>query len=487
MNRIYNFQGFNESLTNIPYVKGTVLEKSYTNRRIRSEYYEIVDIISKTDNYIEYSAFQLKSSLTEVKTPKITTIKVGLLPSTNVKYSVVKVNDVLVSKDYIEHSNIDAELVNLGNDVPPHLLTLEQYKNTIGSLFKKLEKLAKTYNNQIRFSYNSYNVPLTKEESLAVNKYSDVRDMEAPTPEVITERDTIIKSLNGLLYTDVRLIKSDVKRDNKYFINNALKNGVYEDLLLSGKITIKNIDQIFNSVKLKVPAKLVVASKKYTIDGITKEKIDDINTQKERNFNTLVDLFNDVYETKRKGFIDFYTKIYDKLNEFLKTYTFTDIDKFKYDYYVYLYKEKPPVDNKNKYIYNTEYIINFTDIKGIIKYTKDAFILVDNYNDLILENGKLYADGLFKLFNERLTQKLLLIDNKELPIIKGGTLFGHTTKSFESVINLEYKNGFSFMVETEVIIAGGYNIQTEHLRGLFKFKYNGKVVSLDVIMAEKIK
>lgn len=480
---IYSFKQFrlNESESE-KYKRGSVICKQYNYGMVSNEYYEIIEYLGNDGKFDLYKAYQLKSNLTEVKSKKAITLKV-FTESKQVKYRLLHVNDVLVSKDYEEHSNLEINSIDLGDNVPPHLMTLDKYKSIVGSLYKELDKFVKKNDTMLKYTYNNENKPLTKTELVSVNRISRVDDMVDATDDVIKQRDLLVSKIEDIVGVNLMDVKGNIKKDNKYFINSAIKNGVYEDLLLKNVINIKNVEDILSSVKLKVPNKLIEVSKNVSIKGFTKEKVDSYNDLMNKNLSRLKDLFKQYYDARRNGFIKYYTDIYVKLSDFSKNYNYINDDRFRYDYYVHLMKKEPPKSKYGRYVYDIVEITSIFDIKGVVSLvSRQGYVLNSNYAEIIGESATKYVDELFYNFNIKLCDKLKKIDVDVLPEVINGSLLTITSKSFIGSLELKYENGFVFGVEADVIVAGGYNIQTEHLRALFKYKLDGKFRSIDMIV-----
>jgi hypothetical protein len=481
--------------TNMPYEVGTIIvrEPKYNGN---SEYFELVKYINYTENFSnqyqikyylhEYEAYPLKSNLKEVKGAKVN-IKLYDINSKDTKivnnrvYVMKQAGDKLVSQ-----SNIDADnrrstetAIELNSD-KPYLMTKAEYKKKITPILKQYVKFIDANDKYFKRSYGKLAGKTAEEYGENSHEYKYTFKEKYDTPvELINKRNVLEKEIENILGRNISQLLTDDVNSNKQEIRRANDSGLYEELLKNNVINIKNLESIFAEASLKVPKKYYDIDKNIKELGITKEVELSVKEQQIEFVENLKKYFKEVYDSKVKGYYNHYSNSLEKYETFMTDKKYNTISEIAWYFTIYTTGEKPRVE-----IYTEK----GTEKKKIY-YSPDSYVAFDS--KLISKEGELnknwkidlqnqsieYANVVFELYGSRLITYFAAITPIEYPIVTGGSLYKNTPKGFNSDLFLKYKNGFEFMITTDLIWAGGYNIQVEHIRGLFKFFYKGKNVS----------
>lgn len=495
--RIHNFKRYVEntqSENNMPYEIGSIIARE-PKYRGNTDYYELIEFVGKligSDVY-EYIAYPIKSNLTEVKGSKLN-IKLHMGDSKVSRiYVIKKPNGVLISQKAIDADTRrgSEEKMDWVGKKPIYLMTKEEYKKEITPLLKEYIKFTEKNSDYIKFDYSNLkplyiNAPNIDKESF-IYKYkllNKVTDAPQDVIEKINYYESKIKELTG--YNLVQLSKDDVN-SNKKFISLAISDGTYENLLKSGKVNMKNIEEVVIDAKLKVPKKLYDVDISVKDDGITLDKEKQLINDKEIFKQSIIDMFIDVYNKKVDGYYTYYESLISKYEKFdnQNNIDFKNFEQLKWDFHTFEMGEQPKVEiEKGKYgtikriHYN--YIVDSVLLNNR-KIFNDKYKLNTNWKEILRENAIAFADAIFENYVGKLIKYFMQLNKTEYPIITDGYLENHTSKGFNGFLTFVYSNGFNFSIETKVIWASGF-IQREHMRGLFKYYYNGKNLSSTQIL-----
>lgn len=488
--RIFDFKRYVENIQTenvIPYEIGSIIARE-PKYRGNTDYYELVEFVGKligSDEY-EYMVYPIKSNLTEVKGSKMN-IKLPIGDSKISRiYVVKKPNGVLVSQKAIDADNRrnTEEKMDWAGKKPLCLMTKEEYKKEITPFFKEYIKFTDKNSDYIRFDYSNLkpyyvNDPSIDKESF-IYKYKlldKVKDAPREVVDKLNYYESKIKELTG--YNLVQLSKDDVN-SNKKFISIAISDGTYENLLKSGKVNMKNIEEVLTDAKLKVPKKLYDVDISVKDDGITLDKETQLINDKKIFKQSIIDMFIDVYNDAAARYYNNYEPFFIKYEKFntQNEIIFKTTDELKKQFHIFLTGEEPRIEIIKKK-YSEVKIVHYSPIIdkvfiGNLNLFGEKFKLKPNWKDLLKDNSIKYADDMFQYYVEKLLMYFTQLNITEYPIVQNGALYGFSEKGFDGILHFKYSNGFTFSIETRAIWAGGYNIQAVHMRGLFKYYYNSK-------------
>lgn len=392
---------------------------------------------------------------------------------------------------------------NVGNKefTPVYLMTLPEYLSSgVIELLKEYEKFAKK-NSKWLVKTDFYGIKyLTLEENLELgldspviisrnDKYQKERHtvdeivryyysykkegdfnykyIQEPTPKEIIEKN---KEYYGHLskYFTKKEIYSQIEKDeiksNKRTVKRALENDTYFNLLKNGEIEYTRLKEIFDSVGVKIPAKLLSADKNLEIKENAKKTLNKLTTQ---SYDKLMALVEEIKKDIKPLEIEVYEREHERYVEIITSYvgslhTMQHIQLAMPIYYkVWNFTEEKIYDPKYKEVhsvYKERYLIR-TDVTIIG--------LKDNWEDAL----KKYLDEYIELLRYKII--FSIIDNFSqitLPIKSIERLYlavGY--KGFEGSYKFTFEDNSSFVFNTQGIGAGGYNIQIYHYRYLINF------------------
>lgn len=499
---ITNFKKFFESNEDIPYPIGSIIKRTYS--RFNPEYFELVEYVGKEEythktggyKYFKYTyeAYPLKANLTEVKGAKTQVNLFSDNYNKSNRTSVVVLKNstgTLVSSTVIASDNRRATEAPLAWDKangekPLFLYSKDEYKKEITPILKDYIKFISSNSQYFLTDYSKIKGMTLSEDVNDRFKYRFERDSIVEAPKNILDvKKAKEKNIEERLGVSIDTLTHDDVNSNKWVVKKALEDKSYEEMLKTGVINIKNVEEILASVKLKVPMNLYKVDTNVKELGIDKAKETEIIQDAEKFFNTIKTMFLEVHTQKVNGYINYYEPFLSKYSEFKNSYNGEeDINSINYALNVFITGEPPKIKTiQTRFgVKNTTEYCSF--VKTIQSLDREYFItktfnLNSDWKTILDKKALMYADDLFKFYCGKLINNFQNIDRVELPKVTGGELYKSTPKGFEAYLTFKYSNGFSFMVETDVIWAGGWNIQVEHLRGLFKYFYKGKRVSTE--------
>jgi hypothetical protein len=483
-----------------------------------------------------YSVYPLKSNLKEVKGDmEEIAIPIEAEDLSLSRYRIYNKNPkgALISQSRIDSGKrrlAESEAVIEWEGIKPaYLMTKDEYNKDVTPKFRefnrfigKNDKIFRKPNYQgidyvdfetFKNTFVSRGNYDTAENSF--NSYARRNEsVEQASPELIKKLNDYLSFFTPIFGKEnISKIENDESGSNKRSVKRAFEDGTYEKLLRENKINYTLLQNIYNSVGLTIPSKLEKIEKEVVELGITSDVKMQYEEKQKEFIIKLKDKFKEELQSYYEGYVRRYKNNFERLNDFYNkngNNNFASLNEYKADYSRYNGVE-PEKINERKYDRKlNEYIDVFTgkykyhsDINVIEEYrtsnsdsrliydkdyysNKNVLKLVDNWIDVLDEDAKNYANSLFEDLGKRILAEINSVNMlaKDIPDIKYGYIENLTDKGFEVWIDLEYTNGFILSIETNVIYAGGYNIQKLHTRGLFKFQNEGKFFSYDNIVEQ---
>ena len=353
----------------------------------------------------------------------------------------------------------------------------------------------------------------TPENSFKSGRSRDFRDakIEQASPELIKQLNDYLSFFETIFGKEnISKIQSDESGSNKRSIRRAIDDGTYEKLLREGKINFAFLKTVFSSVGVTIPTKLEKVEKEVVEHGMTSE----VKGKFERQEHEFITHIKQRFAKEIKYYEDRYRSLYfesldniDKYSKSKKNVKNEDTVKGFYLKYsrdngvepkpVYEIQRVPVYVNQSSYKikeykdekvfkgyegYHRDINVYTQFIKPILNkqsLEKNKFELVSDWKEILNKAAKDFANNLFEHFGVRILMEISAVNriDKVIPTIENAYINGLTEKGFEAYLDLVYNNGFIVSIETQIIHAGGYNIQKLHLRGLFKFQNQGKFIS----------
>ena len=490
----------------MPYEVGSIIERK-PRYNGNAEYYELVSYVGKESRYSsvyntkyyihEYEAYQLKANLKEIKGTKLKIKLIDAINKSNHKlnntsvYVIKKPDGKLVSSDYLEADNkrTDLQPLEIKGVKPPYLMLKDEYKKTITPLFKKYMKFVDANDKYIKRDYDKLAAYTADEYGVDSFMYKYHFDVKEVVPSsVIEERNKYFKEIEDIFGYSVNKMNTTYVNSNRDCIKKAIDDGTYENLLKDGVINIKNIEMLLTDAKYKIPTKFYEIDKNLNVLGITKEVEGDLMAGRLKFISDLKNKFKVVYDSKRENYYQYYYKIISKYAKFIENYDFTTMQKLKWDFNIFATGKDPKIEIKEtrsgsiKTILYSYYVLDLFSYNIVGADSK----LPNDWDDKIKIKSIKYADDIFENFADKLLYKFSGLNKKQFPVVEEGTLGHYSSKGFDCELLIKYPNGFVFEIKANAIWAGGYNIQVEHVRGLFKYFYKDKnVSSSDIIKLYK--
>lgn len=413
----------------------------------------------------------------------------------------------------INHSKIDNKLTDGGSvgSKLSYLMTLDEYQQSVTPILKDYYKfiskneqyfVKSDYNGLMYYSFpevlklvekgtdtgrfrrGEYDKNISTEEF--TKKYFSYhktghfnKDYEhIDTPDWITEKKNEYIDKLKKYFTEeeiVRLIDKDETKSNKRSVRRAIDNDVYKKLLEQDKVKIEDIQKVVDSVGVKLP-----------------KKVFDANTLKSMENKAIYDK---IYASMPKVNVEVLSKMVDEIKESFKPLeeeiyieeTSRDektiiklIDKNEaeiYDIYekISYYKK---VFNITK---SEERKRKFVNKKGEEGIATDVFFvglsLKDDWKEIVSKEALTYIESLKVNLIHSIIENFLKITLPIESIEKISLKVGD--KGMQGSYKFKFKNGSSFVFNTEAIGAGGYNIQRYHFRYITNFS--------DIILADGTK
>jgi hypothetical protein len=340
-----------------------------------------------------------------------------------------------------------------------------------GLLYLSLEEVIDSLNNGI--SYSQFRMPDKDSwfkdrtpEQQARYEYSyrktrkfDENYTQDPTPQyLIDEKNNYINKFKEF-FTQEEIesrVEQDELKSNKRSVRRAIDNGTYAKMLESGEITIERLNEIGDSVGVRIPRSVLSPKDKLKAEFDEKKRkaLSELPTISVEKMDALIQsiledlkpLESEIYIKERKRILELFSKV-TKLQEI----SVKDLAQMN-------------LPQINIYIITTVRVIEED------RRVKEKFVKVELNDNWEIELNKALVE-----FVEALKYKIIFsiinnFDRITVPIaeierlgIKAGN------KGFEGQYKFIFENGCSFIFETQSIPAGGYNIQAFHYRFLSNF------------------
>lgn len=379
------------------------------------------------------------------------------------------------------------------------LMTLSEYQATVTPLFKAFNKFMKkngqyfkkkNYSGLICLTYPQFIEKelehlkkqyknLAEDDSYARQRWFDsVNFREKPRTDEEVPAD-ILKMYHALIkqfeqYFSKEEITSRIERDelnsNKRAVRRAIEKDFYVDALKDGEVTPARLVEIFDSLELKMPKRILELKTKVETQGYDRST-ELAQVKKTKEFE----------DELRKELGPYYEEL--RQRELRRIEIIVDeFEKSSSDLYNYLRKfdRIPSYKNQLESLLNELFKGDYVkeENRRVYKYMRR-----EDYNDRLQLKATAFAEDFIRNFVHRIELKLRVITAKlGAPVFKITKANLHA-EEFECLVTVTWPNKVSIVIEAEVIIAGGYNIQVTHYRYLLKTFYNGKYIDLENIDA----
>ena len=401
-----------------------------------------------------------------------------------------------------KYYNMLTDISGGGEKSPAYLMTLEEYQKTVVPVLSEYNKfIKKNFDYLASTDYNGmfyYTFPeLLSDVKKGTQKgfmfrrgeydkgYSDEEfarrafgyrktgkfDKEyepAKTPEGLTEKkNEYINKLRNYFTEEeiVRLIEKDELKSNKRTVKRAIDNDTYKKLLNEGKVTVEQIENVAESVGVKLPKKIFSESLKKSMESqALYDKIyASMPSVNKQVLSKMVDDIKETFKPLEKIIYERETKRYEK--SILETLEQKEADVHKlHDWlhffdFVFKYEKQEERKHKEKDRYNRDITVTTHWIVGLS--LKDGW--KDAVSKAVLEEIEMLKVNMIYSIIDNFQKITMPIESIEQVSLDVGA------KGFEGTYKFKFKNGSSFIFKTEAIGAGGYNIQRYHFRYLTHF------------------
>lgn len=310
---------------------------------------------------------------------------------------------------------------------------------------------------------------IANEEYVRENWLEGGNIIDEPTKAEIKERDEIMSIANQLFPNKMRKFFWDVKKlrkTNKSIVRDAIQDDIYLKLLQEGTLNWERLQAICDSVGVRIP-KSLLKMKEHSQAGSYAKTRGVSYSQQMKEFTIQVKAGLDPH---RSEMIDYSMRSYDAAakrffntgltyNEWMEKHGFSRKTDQHWQSTIQMMHEKP---NGRRY-------------EDAVLISKAA------YTAKFREKSEEYANGVIADFTAKFADKLGII-SKRLGLPKLNFLSTATSSGkIIATVRATFDSGLEIDCDTEVILAGGYNIQRLHQRYLFKFKKDGKKVNLEQI------
>lgn len=364
-------------------------------------------------------------------------------------------------------------------------MTLNQYRELVAPIiaayFKFLKKNSKffkkvdyyglpyeiwsEYYNNKKENYDPkqhYNLPFNEERTREYwTEKTGGAPMDPPS-NIVAERDAFMKQLAEYLTpNDIKKFEDDEKKSNKRIVKRAADDGTYVQMLIDGFLTPQKVQEIFDSVGVRVPRHVQEMKDKVQYQGYSRSVHDRLlSSGKEFEIKLRKALlpYMHILEDRYRGQIE------NLMKDYLKFVDENPQERFAIGRYC-----------ERKSTSRTDYVNKMDTLQ---RYTEKGQ-KSSKYEEILNKDAKEYAEQFIVEFLFRVQDKLKVITSK-----KGIPTFEISNMDFKlgrAVGNffVHYPDGTTLRLEVEIIFAGGYNIQSLHDRYLFKVFKDGKMVKLE--------
>lgn len=389
------------------------------------------------------------------------------------------------------------------------LMTLQEYIENVTPLFKEFNKFMKKNGQYFRkadyygvkhLTFPEYIEEENKRliaqgyESLIKNDYAEERWMEPGRGDVLRTKDAVPANIKKT-YDDLierfkefftedeieRRIERDELKSNKRAIRRAIDKDVYIDALKDGVVTPARLVEIFDSVGIKIPRRILELKSKVETTGYNRQvELAQAKTTKEfenvlrKELGPHYDELKDSERVRVNKIVDQYENFENKGGDFyhfLKQY-----DKFE--------SYKNYVSHILGTLYEGKYDDNLPKTVGKKQYLQ---VKRSDFEKRIEEICTDFAESFIRLFVHRIELKLRVVTSKlGTPTLKLSNV-KFSMSEFEGWVEATFPDKTVINIQAQVITAGGYNIQVIHYRYLLKTFYKGKFIDLEDIDALNFK
>ena len=498
----------------IPFPIGSVVGR-YFRYKDNAEYFELVEYNGSESGTVKtregasvpytfhkYKSYQLKSDLRSVKGSAVdikidTKSRVVEWRNTNYKPTGIFISQSEIDNEKRRGVQTEKEIEWVGVK-PAYLMTVEEFKASVTPLVKEYNKFLKNnkesfakkdYSSLIFAPYNELN-EFNKKHRFENNGVVESKINKNPSIELLEQNKVFIKKLaEAFGVDDLSVVQSDEANSPKRSVKRALDAKVYETLIKKRKINYSNVEKIFKSVGLIVPKSIKIADEAVEVKGMTFSKENEFKSKQEQFIIDFKKKFPDVIDYYQKRFYEGNIKLLDKYHYFNKS-----------EFYIKAKSELTREISKNEHIIASAYC-KFLGIEVKVNHGKYGGVsyeygggwndvsrrreyvinyeIIENYKEKLNIDCLKDAEYLFEHLGGRVLSELTDVNNihLDIPKIESGVIVSYTQKGLDCVLNLIYINGYKLQVEAHAVWAGGYNIQKEHMRGLFKMWHDKKILS----------
>jgi hypothetical protein len=308
--------------------------------------------------------------------------------------------------------------------------------------------------------YDSFMKKLTEDRWRQATQNETVQADE----KLIEEKEVLFDNVAKFLTVeDVKKFEEDEKKSNKRIVKRSADSGLYVQDLMDGKMTPERVQQIFDSVGVRVPKHVQEMKDKVQYQGYSRSTHDRL-VRSSKDFE--VKLRKELEPYMHHLELRYKISIEKLVNDFLTVAPNFKDSRFAIGEYCNR-KATSRSDYESKRTTLQRYV------EGIQK--------VSLYDERLQEAAKQYAESFIGEFLFKVQDKLKVITAKkgiptfEISELKFGS--GRAVGNFY----IHYPDATTLRMETEIIFAGGYNIQRLHDRYLFKVFKDGKLVKLEDI------
>ena len=365
-------------------------------------------------------------------------------------------------------------------------MTQEEYKEKVGPILKEFKKFIRRnskyfvkadYYGILYLTYPEY-IEQQKQrllrggfENLITDEYMEKSWMEKSAKkgekttekvpeEIYSEYKVHIEVLTELFGEEnMSKVQDDEGSKNKRSVRRALDDDTYLNALIDGEISTQKLDEIFNSVGLKMPKRLIEMKHKVEHEGYSRN-VADKTAERNQEFATKItailkdeDVVKKLKDKKRGSVLSL-----------VEQFESSDSDDI-YDFARNISKSNPEAyDTLIKLFKKEGHGAPYTRIS---KFYEEVEKICEEYVDTVIER-----------FIYRSNKKLAIVNkNLGLPDIKMGEF--NTTRDIEGYVDLVWPNGLELKMHSRIILAGGTYLQVLHERYLFTFYKDGKKIELE--------